>query len=153
MRRTRVNQYGGDEAAAGAATGAAAGAAARTTCDVGTLRGTYLVAYDGVDTKGPDKGPFALAELEWYDGKGNIRGIGSENFNGDVTSPPQQFSGTYTVNADCTGTSTYPGNGFNFEYDLFIDPGGDMFTFVQTNPKEKVASGVEKRVTLQRVGD
>jgi hypothetical protein len=30
------------------------------------------------------------------------------------------FSGTYTVKADCTGTSTYPGNGFEYKYDLFI---------------------------------
>jgi hypothetical protein len=120
---------------------------------VGTLRGTYLTAYDGVDTKGPDKGPFALAELEWYDGKGNIRGISSENFNGTIASSKDKFSGTYTVEANCTGTSTYPGDGFNYEYDLFIDPGGDMFTFVQTSPKESVVSGVEKRVTLQRVGD
>ena len=148
-----MNQNGGDEAAAGAAAGAATGAAARTTCDVGTLRGTYLTAYDGVDTKGPDKGRFALAELEWYDGKGNIRGIGSENFNGTIASSKGKYAGTYTVGANCTGTSTYQVGGIKYEYDLFIDPGGDMFTFVQTSPKESVVSGVEKRVTLQRVGN
>ena len=31
---------------------AAAGAAARATCGVGTLHGTYLLAYDGVVTGG-----------------------------------------------------------------------------------------------------
>jgi hypothetical protein len=40
-RRTRVNRNVED--------GAAAGAAARATCDVGTLRGTYLFANHGVD--------------------------------------------------------------------------------------------------------
>jgi hypothetical protein len=98
-------------------------------------------------------GPFAAAELVVFDGKGNIRGIGSSNLNGDVTSPPEQFSGTYTVNADCTGTSTYPGDGFEYKYDLFIAPDGSMFTFVQTNPTGSVASGVERRVTRRRVGD
>jgi hypothetical protein len=120
----------------------AAGAAARATCDVGTPRGTYLTAHDGVDTKGPDKGSFAVAELEWYDGKGKIKGIGSSNSNGTITSSKDKFSGTYTVEANCTGTSTYLGDGFKYEYDLFIDPGSDMFTFVQTSPKESVADMV-----------
>jgi hypothetical protein len=143
-RRTRVNVNAEDEAA---------GAAARERCSEDTLHGTYLTAYDGVGTAEPEMGPFAAAELEWYDGEGNIRGIGSSNLNGEVTSPPEQFSGTYTVNADCTGTSTYPGDGFEYKYDLFIAPDGSMFTFVQTSPTGSVASGVERRVTRKRVGD
>jgi hypothetical protein len=139
-----VNQNVGDEAAAGAA--------ARTTCDVGTLRGTYLTAYDGVDTTGNAQVPFATAGYDVFDGNGKTDAVFSGNFNGQITRK-EHFSGTYTVEANCTGTSTYPGDGFNYEYDLFIDPGGDMFTFVQTSPKESVVSGVEKRVTLQRVGD
>jgi hypothetical protein len=68
-------------------------------------------------------------------------------------SSSRPFSGTYTVKADCTGTSTYPENGFEYKYDLFIAPDGSMFTFVQTKPTEGVASGVERRVTPRRVGD
>jgi hypothetical protein len=143
-RSTRVNRNVEDEAAAGAAT--------REGCTEATLRGTYLTAYDGVGTGGPEEGPFAAAELEWYDGKGNIRGVGSSNSNGTISSKGK-FSGTYTVNADCTGTSTYPGDGFEYKYDLFIAPDGSMFTFVQTSPTESVASGVEQRVTRKRVGD
>jgi hypothetical protein len=145
-RRTTVSRNVEDEEAAGAA--------ARATCDEGTLRATYLTAYDGVDVTRNQKDPFAGAELEWYDGKGNIKGIGSSNSNGTITpKKDEEFSGTYTVEANCTGTSTYRGAGFEYKYRLFIDPGGDMFTFVQTDPKESVASGVEQRVTLQRVGD
>ena len=130
---------------------AAAWAAARATCDEGTLRGTYLAAYDGADISGNAQVPFAAAELVVFDGNGNIKGVGSSNSNGTITSKAK-FSGTYTVNADCTGTATYPGNGFEYKYDLFIAPEGSMFTFVQTNPPESVASGVEQRVTLKRVG-
>jgi hypothetical protein len=71
---------------------AAAGAAARATCDVGTLRGTYLFADHGVDaTTGK---PFAGAGYEYFDG---------------VITKRESSKGTYKVNADCTGRSTYPG--------------------------------------------
>ena len=107
-RRTRVNRDVEDEAAAGAA--------ARPRCSQTTLRGTYLVAFDGVDISGNAQVPFAAAELEVYDGNGNIEGLGSYNSNGTITSK-EPFSGTYTVNADCTGTTTYAGGE---KYDLFI---------------------------------
>src|SRR5215212_489195 len=55
-RRTRVNRNVEDEAPAGAA--------ARPSCSQTTLRGTYLVAFDGVDISGNAQVPFAAAELE-----------------------------------------------------------------------------------------
>jgi hypothetical protein len=84
----------------------------KATCSEATLRGTYLFAYQGVETKENDHVPFASA------GYGEI----SRN---------EPFSGTYTVNEDCTGTSTYT-DGTHF--DEFIAPDGSMFTFVQTDP-------------------
>jgi hypothetical protein len=141
-RRTRVNRNVEDAAVAGAA--------ARATCDLGTLRGTYLLAYHGVDaTTGK---PFAWAGYEYFDGNGNIEGVFSSNFDGVVTRR-ESFQGTYEVNADCTGRSTFPGD-VEYKYDLFIDPGGDMLTWVQTKPRRsEVVSAVEQRVTRQRVGD
>jgi hypothetical protein len=144
-RRTRVNRNVEDEAAAGAA--------ARATCDLGTLRGTYLFADNGVDsTTGKH---FAGAGYEYFDGSGNIEGVFSSNFDGVVTKR-ESFQGTYEVNADCTGRSTYPGDPGDvvYKYDLFIDPGGDRFTWVQIKPqRSEVVSAVEQRVTRQRVGD
>jgi hypothetical protein len=134
-RRPRVNRNVEDEAPAGAA--------ARPRCSQTTLRGTYLVAFDGVDISGNAQVPFAAAELEVYDGNGNIEGVGSYNSNGTITTK-EPFSGTYTVNADCTGTATYAGGE---QYDLFIAPDGSMFTWVQTDPPDGVVSGVEQRVT------
>jgi hypothetical protein len=140
-----VNRNVEDEAAARAAT--------REGCTEDTLRGTYLAAYDGVDIGGSAQAPFAAAELVWFDGKGDVRGIGSYNYNGTIT-PKEEFRGTYTVNADCTGTATYPGDPGEPDstYDLFIAPDGSMFTFVQTSPTNSVASGVYQRVTRKRVG-
>ena len=143
-----MNRNVEDEAAAGAAVRAEATASA--TCDVGTLRGTYLFADHGVYA--PTGKQFASAGYAYLDGNGNIHGVYSINFDGQVTRK-EKFSGTYTVNADCTGRSTFPGD-VEYKYDLFIDPGGDMFTRVQTKPRRsEVVSTVEKRVTLQQVGD
>jgi hypothetical protein len=143
-RRTKVNRNVEDEAAAGAAA-ARAGAAARATCDVGTLRGTYLWADNGVDARKP----FAGAGYEYFDGNGNIHGVSTANADGAITRG--SFKGTYEVNADCTGRSTYPGNP-EFKYDLFIHPEGDMLTWIQTKPSRGVVSAVEQRVTLKRLG-
>jgi hypothetical protein len=140
-RRARVNQNVEDEAAAGAA--------ARERCDLGTLRGTYMGANAGVVTGGPDEGPFAAAEFQWFDGNGNIEGVFSANYSRNITRKAE-FTGMYTVNADCTGTVTLTDD---TQYRLFIDPDGSMFAWVQTNPPQYVVSGVEQRVTLQRIGD
>ena len=101
-----------DEAAA------RAGAAARATCDVGTLHGTYLGANDGTVTGGADKGPFAAAEFQWFDGNGNTEGVFSANYSRNITRKVK-FSGTYTVDADCTGTVRLTDG---TRYDLFIAP-------------------------------
>jgi hypothetical protein len=111
-------------------------------CSEATLNGTYLFAYDGVEITGNNQIPFAVAGREVRDGKGNINGVSSANFNGSITRN-EPFSGTYTVNADCTGTNTYPDG---THYDMFIAPDGSEFTVVQTHPKRFVTSWTTKRV-------
>jgi hypothetical protein len=114
-------------------------------CSKATLDGTYLFAHDGVVTEGPDKGPFANAGYDVFDGNGKVDTVVSSNANGKITRKAH-FSGTYTVKADCTGTA-------GGEFDLFIAPDGSMFTFVQIKPKSKVTSGFELQGTAKRVGD
>ena len=106
-------------------------------------------ADNGVDANTGN--PFAGAGHEYYDGNGNIQGVSTANSDGAITSG-SSFTGTYEVNADCTGKSTFPGTP-EFKYDLFINPEGDMFTWVQTQPRRGVVSAVEQRVTLKRVGN
>src|SRR5215204_1210935 len=77
-----------------------------------------------------------------HDGKHKVRGVYSANFNGKITRN-EPYSGTYTVEADCTGTAMFTDG---TQYDLFIDPDGSMFTFVQTRPKRFVTSGTAQRV-------
>src|ERR687895_1020195 len=122
--------------------------ASRAKCSEATLHGTYLFAQNGVEIKGNDQRPFALAGYDVFDGNGEVRGVSSGNFNGE-TFRNESGSGTYSVKANCTGTFTFT-NGTR--YDMFIAPDGSMFTFVRTNP-EFVSSGFELRGTAKRVGE
>jgi hypothetical protein len=122
--------------------------AAGAKCSETTLHGTYLFAQNGVEIKGNDQRPFAIAGYDVFDGNGEVKGVASGNFNGE-TFRNESGSGTYSVKADCTGTFTFT-NGTR--YDMFIAPDGSMFTFVRTNP-EFVSSGFELRGSAKRVGE
>jgi hypothetical protein len=118
-------------------------------CSEATLDGTYLFADDGFVIKDNENVPFAASGYEVYDGNGHTKGVVTTNVNGKITSK-ERFSGTYTVKADCTGSSTYTDG---TRYDDFIAPDGSQLTFVQTKPSNWVLSGDEQQVTAKRVGD
>ena len=118
-------------------------------CSEATLDGTYLFAGDGGEIKGKDQLPFAYAGYEVFDGNGKVNQVFSANVNGKITRN-ESISGTYTVNADCTGTATYA-DGTRF--DQFIAPDGSKLTFVQTKPSELVAAAFEPQGTAKRVGE
>jgi hypothetical protein len=122
--------------------------ASRAKCSEATLEGRYLFAQNGVEIKGNDQRPFAIAGYDVFDGNDEVKGVASGNFNGQ-TFRNEPLSGTYSVKANCTGTFTFTDG---TRYDLFIAPDGSMFTFVRTNP-EIVSSGFELRGTAKRVGD
>src|SRR5918995_6509733 len=88
----------------------------RAKCSEATLDGTYLFAQNGVEIKGNDQRPFAIAGYDVFDGNGEVKGLASGNFNGK-TFRNQSGSGTYNVKANCTGTFTFT-NGTR--YDMFI---------------------------------
>jgi hypothetical protein len=123
-------------------------ASSRAKCSVATLEGTYLFAQNGVEIKGNDQRPFAIAGYDVFDGNGEVKGLASANFNGKITRK-EPLPGTYTLKTNCTGTLTFT-NGTR--YDIFIAPDGSMFTFVRTNP-EIVSAGFEVRGSAKRVGE
>jgi hypothetical protein len=124
--------------------------ASRAKCSEATLEGTYLFAQNGVEIKGNDQRPFAIAGYDVFDGNGEVKGLASGNFNGE-TFRNDRFSGTYTVKANCTGTVTFK-DGAATQGDVFIAPDGSMFAFVRTTP-EDVAAGIDPQVTAKRVGE
>jgi hypothetical protein len=122
----------------------------RQECSEATLHGTYLFALDGVEITGKDRVPFAGAGYEVYNGNGKVRAVQTANIGGEVFRK-EHLSGTYTVKADCTGTSTFTDGG-PIRSDLFVAPDGTKFTFVQVKPSESVTSAFELRGTAKRVG-
>jgi hypothetical protein len=125
--------------------------ASRAKCSVATLKGTYLFAQNGVEIKGDEQRPFALAGFDVFDGDGGVKGVASGNFNGEVFRK-DPFTGTYTVKANCTGTVTFRGvGGATTQGDIFIAPDGSKFAFVGTDP-ESVGASIDEQVTAKRVG-
>jgi hypothetical protein len=112
-----------------------ANAASNKGCSVATLKGTIADRDSGYLTSPPAfAGPFAGVNLETFDGKGGLTGSGVSSINGNIV--PGTFQGTYTVNADCTGTYTVQNSlgltihayfviadGGNTLYDVITDPG------------------------------
>ena len=125
-------------------------ASSRAKCSVATLKGTYLFAQNGVRIKNNDQRPFALAGYDVFDGQGEVKGVDSGNFNGEVFRN-DRFTGTYTVKANCTGTVTFR-DGAAIHGDIFIAPDGSKFAFVRTDP-EDVGASIDEQVTAKRVGE
>jgi hypothetical protein len=119
-------------------------------CSKATLKGTYLFAQNGVEIKGDEQRPFAIAGYDVFDGNGEVKGLASGNFNGEVFRN-DRFTGTYNVKANCTGTVTFK-DGAATQGDVFIAPDGSKFAFVRTTP-EDVAAGIDEQVTAKRVGE
>jgi hypothetical protein len=126
--------------------------AAGAKCSEATLDGTYLFVAGGSIVKGNNQGPTASAGYQVFNGNGKVDQVSSVNLNGNVFRDIRDIA-TYKVKADCTGTSTYITDGVRYQTDLFIAPDGSMFTWVQTNPPERVTSGFELRGTARRVGE
>lgn len=102
-------------------------------CNVATLKGRYIFAYDGfsVGDKG-QRSPFAYAGQEIYDGRGSGTGVTSSSINGKISRyVPYDF--IYSINPDCTGESTFNQAGETSHYDIFVSPSGDQFVFIETD--------------------
>jgi hypothetical protein len=121
-----------------------------TSCSNATLKGTYVFGFTGLfysrqygQSGGTTSTPFAYAGLEVYGGDGKSSGV-------STTAQPvsqETFTGTYTVNSNCTvtETDTYQ-NGSVYHYNEYTGPTGNNLTFVQTDPNY-VDAGFGTRVS------
>jgi hypothetical protein len=130
-RRTTMNRNAEDENAV-------------APCSNATLEGRFLFAEAGFEPKEDKLVPFAITGYV-DNANGTADGVSTYIVNGEITRN-EPFRGTYTVNADCTGTATFTdGTQFN----LVTTPDGRMHTYVQTKPSGVVASGIAQRVGFQ----
>jgi len=77
---------------------------AQTGCTVASLKGAYALSVSGLfyDADGI-QGVYASGGLATADGNGGITGADTVNLDGTPTRA-RQFSGTYTINSNCTGS-------------------------------------------------
>ena len=114
-------------------------------CSLRTLKGTYLYHCAGVYLVNGQPVHFAFAGKDQYNGDGTMSGVYSLSDNGTL-SHHVSYSGTYTVNPDCTGAfTTKDENGVVQHADLYFGRDGAEVSFVLTDPGF-VDSGVERRV-------
>ena len=117
-------------------------------CSAATIRGNY-----GIQIQGTRPAPGGVIEsvigvvLRNYDGAGNITQV--DNVKGSVTGiVPDRFgTGTYEVNADCTGVSRFmPGPGILLEERMVIVDGGREIRTMVLAPAGVMITGVHQRI-------
>ena len=114
-------------------------ASGQNYCSTKTLKGTYSYNVTGND----GSAPFAESGLETYDGKGNIRGLGSDS--SEPNNAP--FGGEYNINSDCTGTLDYRDGAI---YNIYVKPDGSGFSFLDKT-QGNVLAGEERRISKKLI--
>lgn len=117
-------------------------------CSDATLHGRYTFATESTQVSGtPPNGPFAYAGFVYYDGNGKNHEVYTISAAGQVTRHVTE-TGTYHINADCTGseTDTAPGIGTQ-HYDEFVSPDGSQISYIQTD------EGIVSAGTLTRTAN
>jgi hypothetical protein len=116
------------------------------SCSEHTLRGSYLFATHGFNIVGGVAVPKAIVEGIDFNGDGTLSSpFATVSINGNIL----RFGGgvgSYTVEADCTGTLTFAGVP-GFEFDIFVDPSGEQLWMIQTGPAAAPPSVFEGLVT------
>lgn len=123
-----------------------AAAAGLLSCNNRTVQGSYGESTSGFTS--PDGGatqiPFTGMGLFKLDGKGGLTGSDTVSIGGAVF--PRQFTGTYEVAPDCTGTVTITDTYGNVTHNnATIVNGGDAAYLISTNPGDTI-SGSARRV-------
>jgi hypothetical protein len=96
-------------------------------CSNATLTGNYPIIYSGSTTPGhsvTEKNTLAAVGVETFDGAGGLSVTYTLVANGQPGS--HDDTGTYTVNSDCTGTTTNTTLGLHFNI-VTVGGGAEVF--------------------------
>ena len=116
-------------------------------CSNQTLKGTYANSLHGLIYPPDGSAPLVLAGVvkSTYDGQGNFTQVDAVGVNGQLTPGWRPGSGTYSVNPDCTGTSTIviPGMA-DVHLQFVVSPSGNTSHFVVIDPGLATAGDSER---------
>jgi hypothetical protein len=115
-------------------------------CSNKTLKGTWANSIHG-QLFLPDGSTLLFDGIvkTTYDGEGNFTQVDAVADNGNITPGWRPGSGTYTVNPDCTGTSTIVIPGMpDLHLQFIVSPSGDTSHFVVVDPGFATAGDSER---------
>jgi hypothetical protein len=119
-------------------------------CTAATLRGAYGIQMQGSRPSGPG-GPIESVVgvvIRHYDGHGEFTQV--DNVKGSLSGlvPDREGSGTYEVNADCTGVTLFqPGPGISIEERFIIVNKGREVVSMVSSPLPVMVTTVQKKIT------
>ncbi len=113
------------------------GSHAQAACSEASLKGTYALSCTGTD----NGAPIAIVGLMTLDGKGQLSVTNTISLNGTILQGVSA-TGTYTVNADCTGSTVIDES---LHYNLAISDNTREFYSIQTDPGTVVTCRKKKQ--------
>lgn len=116
-------------------------------CSNNTLEGSFGFTLSGKNIA--LNGDYVLVGRLEADGKGGYKGTGSQSANGRVAHA--EFTGTYTVNADCTGTAEilFANSGVKAQIDFVLVADGNEIYLMDSGGKT-VEYGAAKRLFFRK---
>lgn len=105
-------------------------ALAGNSCALNTLHGTYVFTATGFNVAAGVTQTKAIVEVVTFNGDGTLSvPAATRSVDGVLSRTPPGGTGTYTVDAGCTGTVAFAGPTF----DTFVSPKGERLWMIQSN--------------------
>ena len=124
-------------------------ALADSNCTLKTLRGSYYFAANGYNMVAGVAQPKTIVEVIAFNGDGTLSvPAATRSLNGVIARSPAGGTGSYTVEAGCTGTIAFDGGP---SFDIFVSPNGEKLWMIQTNP-DTVFQGRATRISAYTLG-
>jgi hypothetical protein len=134
--------------ALGTSSPARAAADARV-CSADRLRGLYLWTFDSHENVDGNFVPVAVMQGLQFNGDGTTyNAFGTVNIGGTIIFDVTGFSGTYSVNPDCTGTLS-PAPGISPSFNIYVGPGAQQVWTIQSAPDGSGIPGVSRGMAVR----
>ena len=117
------------------------------TCTNASFSGPYGYTISGVVIVNSDGGFYSVAEsgVVTADGSGNLKGSDTNSQSGQIQS--QTFTGTYTVNSDCTGAVMVVGSLGTSHFNVVIVDSGQEILFIASDAGVAVSGSAKPQAT------
>lgn len=115
----------------------------KRTCTNSTVKGRYVYTATGWKIEEGDPVPLAHAGQETFDGEGGLQGVMTLTING-VISRDVSYSGTYSVNTDCSIDMKIELSGVDTQWTAYTSSSGDVMSYIRAD-SDTVFSGISYR--------